>query len=73
MTDLEIEKAIEENNQRLIRYLNLIKKIKIRKMKLENKRLKKQYEKIKDTKKYKRSLKKAGRKLRKLEGKYEIL
>lgn len=64
-TKEEMEKAIEESNNKLVRYLILIKKIKIRKRKLENERLKKQYEKIKDTKKHKRALKRAGRKLRK--------
>ncbi len=65
MTNLEMEKAIEEGIDKLFRWFKIKQKIKIRKLKLKNERLKKQYEKIKDTKKYKRALKKAGKKLRK--------
>lgn len=65
MTDLELKKAIEENTKRLFRWFKIEQKIRFRKLKLKAERLTKQCEKIKDTKKYKRALKKAGKKLKK--------
>ena len=70
MTKEEMEKAIDENNNKLFRWFKIQQKIRFRKMQLKNERLKKRYEKIKDTKKYKRALKRAGKKLRKQSSKY---